>query len=410
MFPAAALLLAFASDSTPTPRAPSATEVHDAVRRAQALLLAARESYAEGGGRKRPERASAPQPAAQPGPAREWPYEGVYRVAGDIPLGYRVGGTAIAAVALLEAADGAPAGEARAAILGALDFVLEALGDPRLGPEFVQGYDVRGWGHAYALELLLALRAAELVPEERAVAVEAAIDRLVALLAQTEIGERGGWNYSRPQGAASDPSTFMTAPTLLVLFKARAQGEQVDARVVERALATLEAARQDSGAIQYATRAERGKGPRPEAVPGAVGRMAVCEVALHLAGRGSVERIRGAVSAFFEHWQWLEQRRKQTGTHVPPYGIAPYYFFFAHRHVAQAIEFLPEAEREGWRTRLHALLWQVREESGGWNDRVFPRSESFGTAMTVLALVEPHRPRPAGWSSAAPAAGPAQEK
>jgi hypothetical protein len=39
----------------------------------------------------------------------------------------------------------------------------------------------------------------------------------------------------------------------------------------------------------------------------------------------------------------------------------------------------------------------VREESGGWNDRVFPRSESFGTAMTLLALLEPDRARPAGW-------------
>jgi hypothetical protein len=102
---------------------------------------------------------------------------------------------------------------------------------------------------------------------------------------------------------------------------------------------------------------------------------------------------------FLEHWEWLEKRRKQDGTHVPPYMIAPYYFFYAHRHVAQAIEFLPEAERPALREKLYALLWRVREESGGWNDRVFPRSESFGTAMTVMALREPALPRPAGWSA-----------
>ncbi len=33
--------------------------------------------------------------------AAEWPYEGVYRVGGNIPYGYRVGGTLIACVALL---------------------------------------------------------------------------------------------------------------------------------------------------------------------------------------------------------------------------------------------------------------------------------------------------------------------
>ena len=78
-------------------------------------------------------------------------------------------------------------------------------------------------------------------------------------------------------------------------------------------------------------------------------------------------------------------------------GIAPYYFFYAHRFAAQAIEFLPEAERAGYRAKLYSLLWHVREEDGGWNDRVFPRSENFGTAMTLFALNEPVAARPAGW-------------
>jgi hypothetical protein len=30
----------------------------------------------------------------------------------------------------------------------------------------------------------------------------------------------------------------------------------------------------------------------------------------------------------------------------------------------------------------------VRDADGTWNDRVFPRSASFGTAMSVLALLE----------------------
>lgn len=32
-----------------------------------------------------------------------WPYEGVYRVRGEIPVGYRVGGTSITCLALLQA-------------------------------------------------------------------------------------------------------------------------------------------------------------------------------------------------------------------------------------------------------------------------------------------------------------------
>ena len=142
---------------------------------------------------------------------------------------------------------------------------------------------------------------------------------------------------------------------------------------------------------------ERRSGKGFEAVEGAIGRSPACEVTLALAGRGSVDRIRAALDDFFRHWEWLEKRRKQTGTHAPPYMIAPYYFFYAHRHAAQAIEMLPEAERAGRRQQLHRLLWKVREEDGGWNDRVFPRSECFGTAMTILALLSPGLPPPARW-------------
>lgn len=378
------------------PKAPSASDVQDAVKRAVPMLVEKREAYSETGGKHSK---SGEKPVKKAGvEPREWPYEGVYRVAGDIPLGYRIGGTSIVATAIVEAAGGAPQGESRDAVLGGLDFVLEALEDPRMGPAFEKGYDVRGWGHAYALTFLLRLRSARLVPEKSKKDVEQAVDMLVKRLQETEIGQRGGWNYSRPAGDASDASTFMTASTLLALFEARQQGEKVDVGVVERALTTLDDARIETGAFQYGSDKTSQTGTGFEDVPGAIGRMAVCEVALYLADRGSVERIRSSIAAFFEHWEWLEKRRKQNGTHVAPYMIAPYYFFYAHRYVAQAIEFLPEAERVESRGKLHTLLWKVREDSGGWNDRVFPRSESFGTAMTVLALVEPTLGRPAGWA------------
>ena len=54
----------------------------------------------------------------------------------------------------------------------------------------------------------------------------------------------------------------------------------------------------------------------------------------------------------------------------------------------KTIEALPEAERTAHRARFRELLFQVRDQDGTWNDRVFPRSASFGTAMSALALVE----------------------
>ncbi len=364
-------------------------EIDSAIQRGIVLLLAEQESL---------------DPANES--KREWPYEGVYR-AQELPgkppvspLGYRVGGTSIAAVALIEASAGKPRPEVREALERALGFVLEKLEDPLLNDEFLHGYDVRGWGHAYGLAFLLRARDAQIVPAAQRTAVDTAIHALVARLARTAIAEPGGWNYARskdPTHAA--PSTFMTAPTLQVLFEAARAGEDVDRAVVEKALATLESARLETGAFQYGTSPEHKTGKGIEEVAGSIGRSPICEVTLYLAGRGSVEHIRSSIEDFFKHWEWLEVRRRQNQTHIPPYMIAPYFYFYAHRYVAQAIEFLPEAERPALRERLTKLLWAVREEDGGWNDRVFPRSENFGTAMTLLALVAPRLAAPAGWTT-----------
>jgi hypothetical protein len=363
-------------------------EIDSAIQRGIVLLLAAQESL---------------DPADKV--KAEWPYEGVYRARESgteavIPIGYRVGGTSIASLALIEASDGKPRAEVRAALERALGFVLAKLDEPLMDAGFLNGYDVRGWGHAYALAFLLRLREAGLVPEAAGKTVAHAIPWLVEMLQKTAIEEPGGWNYARGKDPAhAAPSTFMTAPTLQILFEAAKAGEKVDAAVVERALATLEAARLESGAFQYGTNPAGKTGKGFEDLPGAIGRSPACETTLYLAGRGSLERIRSALDAFFEHWQWLEVRRKQNATHIPPYMIAPYYYFYAHRYAAQAIELLPEAERAGYRERLDKLLWAVREEDGGWNDRVFPRSENFGTAMTLLALKSPVLRPPAGWAA-----------
>src|SRR5262245_43237680 len=373
-------------------------EIAGALKRGVAILVERQENYLEKG--------AVAKEAAKPS---EWPYEGVYRVEGEIPIGYRVGGTSICATALLEeaAAEGRDlSSDAKTAVERALAFVLEGLDHPRMASGFEGGYDVRGWGHAYALGFLVRARALGRIPAKSKKEVDAAVARLVKVLAETEIKKQGGWNYARGKDKDdADPSSFMTAPTLQFLFEAARAGEAVDAKVVEHALDVLESGRLDSGAFQYGVDPEHRTGQGFEAVEGAIGRSPACEATLFLAGRGSVERIRGSLDAFFTHWEWLEKRRKQNGTHVKPFMIAPYYFYYAHRYAAQAIELLPDGDRAAYRTKLYDLLWKVREEDGGWNDRVFPRSECFGTAMSMMALLAPRMPPPAGWPGPAKKSG-----
>jgi hypothetical protein len=53
---------------------------------------------------------------------------------------------------------------------------------------------------------------------------------------------------------------------------------------------------------------------------------------------------------------------------------------------------------------FNELLFRTRSAEGTWNDRVFPRSANFGTAMSMMALVlqQPGAAQPAAWSSPAP--------
>ena len=385
------LLLALIPSTEPVPIEDAPSKVRKAVDRGAGLLVDMQESLDDD--------------KAKVEDCNEWPYEGVYRVRGEIPIGYRIGGTSISGWALCEVPGWEKRTERVEAVERATRFVLEQLDHPLMEPKSLSAYDVRGWGHAYALRFLLRLRELERVPADLKDDVEARIPWLVDAVELMEIKNRGGWNYARSRGNDSSPSTFMTAATLQALFAAQAQGFAVDPEIVSRGLDVLEAARAPSGAVQYAQRSPKDpeKGlPEDSPTQGAIGRMPVCETTLLLAGRGSVDQVRHALDEFFEHWQFLEDRRQKTGTHVKPYGVAPYYFFFAHGYAGQAIEMLPEDEREDMRDALRKLLWKVRErKTGGWNDRVFERSENYGTAMSLIALWSPYMPAPAGWHEAA---------
>lgn len=344
----------------------------------------------------------------------EWPYQGVYREDENLsPVGYRVGGTAIACLGLI-AAPGLPQDEPRRqALRKGVAFVLKGLDHPRMQDDFVGRYDVRGWGHVYALQLLLHLQDRKLVPAELVDAAAAKTKWLVATLCKSAIPEAGGWNYSRPAGYLSPgnkASTFMTAPALQALFHAEARGHAVDAKVVEQALAALDRARAEPGGYSYGAPAQPMAGRTEDQLsmmdktPSSAARAAVCETTLLLAGRGDPARLERAVDLFFAHWDDLAVRKSQTGTHVKPYGIAPYYFLFGHVYAAQAIEQLADdGKREALRAKMRAVLAKSREEDGSWNDRQFGRSGGYGTGLALLTLHMPRLPKPVAWPGAAAA-------
>ncbi|MCC7063724.1 MAG: hypothetical protein IT456_13030 [Planctomycetes bacterium] len=355
--------------------------------------------------------------ALQEGPdSDQWPYEGVYREdEGQLPVGYRVGGTAIACLGLV-AAPGFRDDAARVAAVGrGLTFVLKTLEAPRMQIAFEGTYDVRGWGHIYALEMLLQLQDAQAVPEDLHDAVQGKVEWLIQALVESAIPKAGGWNYSRPRGylsAANTASTFMTAPALQALFHAKARRHAVPDEVITQALDALDRARAKPGGYAYGAPAksqnevEEEDLPFMNLTPSSAARATVCETTLLLAGRGDVGRLQTAIERFFTNWDALAVRKSKQGTHIKPYGIAPYYFLFGHLYAAQAIEQLPDvAKRDELRARLRQVLARSREADGSWNDRQFGRSGGYGTAFAIMTLHMPHLPKPCEWRpSAAPSA------
>jgi hypothetical protein len=126
--------------------------------------------------------------------------------------------------------------------------------------------------------------------------------------------------------------------------------------------------------------------------------MLAAECALLLGGRGGPDRVRASIDSFLVHWEWLEKRRRQDGTHVPPYGIAPYYFYYAHWFAALAVELLPAVEQPEYRRRVQETIMRTRDKEGAWNDRVFDRSAAYGTAMAIMGLGMADAPAPPRWS------------
>ena len=329
----------------------------------------------------------------------QWHYEGVYRVRGKIPVGYRIGGTALSILAIAQSPRYATDAACKAAVERGVGYLTRAIEEKDMSTDdYTGGYDVRIWGDIEGLWCLCRLKRLHLMPESQAKAADAAIDFYLRGVIALEMPATGGWNYARPQGkdAVGAPSCFVTSAALQALYEAEAAGYEVPDAVIERGLAFLAKARGVAGNFVYSGEASE-RTARSDATPGATGRMTQAETTLALAGRGSLVNVRGSIDAFIVHWEWLNKRRAKGGTHQPPYMVAPYYFMFAHHYAAQAIEMLPAPERGEYRRRVNELLMSVRGEDGSWNDRVFPRSAGYGTAMALLAMMQPTLERPT-WS------------
>jgi len=274
----------------------------------------------------------------------------------------------------------------RTAIDRGLHVLSRMLDDPQMSENIQPGLDMRIFGLVEIGRALLAVHAARVPTTLAEDEVERRINEVVRRLVALEIPRTAGWSYARPSGRLlpAPAYSYVTADVLHILIEANAQGFDVDDDVIERGLDVLVRQREDTGAFAYSGPAGADEATR---LPSSAGRTVGCELVLFLADRSDVLHLRGAIDAFFAHWDRLAERRNRTELHAPPFGIAPYYFLYAHARAGRAIELLPERDRPEYRARLAEKLFDVRdEETGLWNDRVYKRSAAYGTAVAIEAL------------------------
>lgn len=300
-----------------------------------------------------------------------WPYEGVYRVNRKIPVGYRIGGTAIVCSALLTA----DKAQVRSAISKGTDLILKELEDPRMEPSRTQRYDVRVWGHIYALDFFCRVKKTKGFDDLNK-KTEPWIKKLTEALVFQEI-EGGGWNYANKRRHCC----FVTAPAVQALLLAKQLGVDVPEPVLQRSIKILKDSRKASSVFPYT-----GTASRRDTQAGSIARGPVSEATLQMLGNGDEELLQDSIDSFHKNWDELEKRRKKTGTHLPPHGIAPYYFYYGHRYVAQAIRMLPKELQDSEFDKFKAVLMKTMDPDNTWNDRVFDQSKAYGTAMSLLAL------------------------
>ena len=89
------------------------------------------------------------------------------------------------------------------AVNRSLEFILDRLEDPTMAIGPKEGYDVRGWGHLHALQLMLLLRGEDFVAKTRRKQLDGVAEDLI---------ERLEANTTK-QGAGTTPATRRSAPS-----------------------------------------------------------------------------------------------------------------------------------------------------------------------------------------------------
>ena len=235
------------------------------------------------------------------------------------------------------------------------------------------------WALAYRLEFWTAIQTSGLtsisVRESRPV-IERCLDDLVKIQSQS-----GSWfhEYTNP---------FVTATGVMSLNQASAvidvSASPSAVSALTNAVGSLSRQRHRSGTFPYQDKRANQKPESPN-VQAAAGRMPLCEAALFVRDKSSVERLQTAIEASFKHHGDLDAAYKYDN-HTDHWAYGGFFFWFDMRGRKQAIELLPESKiRTRFEQQLEAIVISKSEIDGCYVDS-HEIGRCYGTAMALMCL------------------------
>jgi pimeloyl-ACP methyl ester carboxylesterase len=197
------------------------------------------------------------------------------------------------------------------------------------------------------------------------------MNRIVARLARLQDRD-GFWGHEYP-------SAFATAGVVHVLVLSRKAGAELPEALLRRAADALLKTRRDGGRQDY--RHEAGKPQSSE--KNSAGRTAMCELALHECGHGSLENVAAGVDAYWKHLGKLEAVRV-CDNHADE-ELAGFFFYYDVFHTLEAARALAEPARAEHVRKFRSQVLSLPEIDGSFVDS-HELGKSYGTAMALLIL------------------------
>jgi hypothetical protein len=297
-----------------------------------------------------------------------------------------VGTTGLAAMALLECA---PRDEAQSALDRVTDFLTT-----RGHVQRPDGWDIDNvWAFVFGLEGSAKLLASgRFAGTPREAALKAAAAQFIEGLERYQ-SPKGGWAYYANPNAAWRPewaTSFTTGAAVLALDAAKGAGIRVPNRMVETSVRAVKQCRLPTGAYTYTVSAipSPGKLHWIDQVKGSLGRIQVCDLALHQVGGGLPEADRRrALQYLQEHHRFLDVALRKPIPHEAYYLNSAYFYLWAHYYGARLLETLPAADQQTYWPMIQREVMKTQEKDGGmWDFYMSSHTKAYGTSFGIMSL------------------------